>query len=79
MKQPIGTKTYKGRRVSLPGSESLIGKKDEKILVDAEEFHEKGKTAEKVAKDKAKTDAEKKTQKPEQKKSDSPEPQGDKK
>ena len=51
MIQPAGTKTFKGGRVSLPGSESY--EKDNQILKDSGDFHAKGKATEKDSKDKA--------------------------
>lgn len=48
MIQPVGTKTYKGLRVSKPGSESY--EKNERVLEQAGKFHKDGKDAEKKSK-----------------------------
>ena len=45
MIQPVGTKTYKGNRVTLPGSESF--EKNEAVLTKAGKFHKEGKDVEK--------------------------------
>jgi len=58
MKQPAGTRTYKGNRASKPGEESF--EKDQKVLEKSGSFHSKGKEDEKKFKDslkKKKTEA----------------------
>jgi len=47
MIQPEGTVTYKGRRKSKPGEQSLIPSKDEKIVNAAADFYSDGKKVEK--------------------------------